>query len=174
MKTRIPISIVSSTISLLLLAVCGGSGAPEPAASSATEEKAATTVDVCGLLTSAEIEQALGKAPSSEPKAGSEGMSECSWPSPEGASPLVHLVVSPSGQDSWEAFVLSYQSEFGGEEPPPEYFVRIEGLGSWAVYRVDDNLLEVHAGDRTLEVRIDPPGQDGAEAIARKALSRLH
>jgi hypothetical protein len=175
MRASIPWARGASALALLtFLADCGGGGAPEPEASSASDTPAASAnpVDVCGLLTTADIEEVLEKTPG-EPEDGSPGMSECSWPSLEGPSPLVHLAVTTSGLESFQAFVQSYQSEFGGEEPPREYFAPIEGLGTWAMYRVDDELLEVHIGERLLELKINPPSQDKAVALARKAIPKL-
>ncbi|HEY7699340.1 MAG TPA: DUF3558 family protein [Vicinamibacteria bacterium] len=173
---------------ILLLAAVGLSircGAPEPekqstAASTATatpsvnpEAAGAARVDVCGLLTSAEIEQALGKRPG-EAKAGTEGLGECAWPSADDPSPLLTLKLSANNLASYDAFVSRYQTEFGGEEPSPEYYHRVEGLGTWAMYVVDDGALRIYRGDRLLEVAPKPADEAKAVALGKMAATRLN
>jgi hypothetical protein len=81
--------------------------------------------------------------------------------------------MSDSGFASFDGFVASYQAEFGGEEPPREYYRPIEGVGDWAMYVADENALQAFKGGRMLQVGTNPPEEAQAIALAQKAIQRL-
>jgi hypothetical protein len=155
-------------------ASCGRSEAP-PAETASTEPATGTApapAGTCALLTAGEIQEVLGKAPGAPQPL--EGTEVCTWPSAEDPSTtLLRLTFTDSGYPSYEAFVSSYQAEFGGEEPPKQYFRPIEGVGDWAMYVADENALQVYKGSRMLQVGTVPPDEQQAIALAKKALPRL-
>jgi hypothetical protein len=83
------------------------------------------------------------------------------------------VTYSESGFASYDGFVASYQAEFGGEEPPREYYRPIEGVGDWAMYVADENALQAYKGGRMLQVGTNPPDEAQAVALAQKALARF-
>jgi hypothetical protein len=156
-----------------LTLACGGS---EPAGEStpATEEPAAApSVDVCGLLTAADIEAAVGRA-AGEAAPGTSGLGECTWPSADGSvASLVHLELDEAKLDSYEDFIQSYLRDFG-EEPSRERHREVQGIGDWAMYEEDDHALRVYVGDRVLVVGLAAPaGEEQALGLAEKAVPRL-
>jgi hypothetical protein len=157
------------------LTSCGGSGAPqgETASAPAAAEPAAAASGTCALLTSAEIQEVLGKA-AGEPQTREGVPGECIWRSADDPSTtLVRLTFSDSGYESYDGFVSSYAAEFGGEQPPTEYYRPIEGVGDWAMYVADENALQVFQGGRMLQVGTNPPDEQQALALAQKAIPRL-
>lgn len=165
-----------SAAALGLSVRCGPSPAPkETKSSESAPAETRASVDVCGLLTAAEIDQVLGRAPG-EPQSGpgTEGLGECTWPSAaDSSSPLLSLKLSTTDLDSYDAFVHSYQTEFGGEEPSTEYYHRIQALGTWAMYVVDEGALRIYHGDRRLDVAPKPPDEEKAIALGKMAAGRL-
>jgi hypothetical protein len=152
---------------------CGAPAAQKETTSTAsTQPESRPTADVCGLLTAAEIEKVLGSAPG-ESQPGTDGLGECTWPSAGASSPLLTLKLSSTDLDSYEAFVHSYQTEFGGEEPSAEYYHRVQDLGTWAMYVVDDGALRIYQGDRRLDVAPQPRDEEKAVALGRMAAGRL-
>ncbi len=154
---------------------CGGPAAQKETAkpeSAKPETSTAPNANVCGLLTAAEIEQVLGSAPG-EPRAGTDGLGDCTWPAADGSSTVLTLKLSTTDLGSYDAFVRSYQTEFGGEEPSPEYYHRIQDLGTWAMYVVDDGAVRIYKGDRRLEVAPVPADEAKAVALGRMAAARL-
>ncbi len=157
------------------LTSCRGSEAPPsesaPASTTAAEQKAPAS-GTCALLTAEEIQEVLGKATGApQSPAGTE---DCLWPSAEDpSSTLVRATLSDSGFASFDGFVASYQAEFGGEEPPREYYRPIEGVGDWAMYVVDENAIQVFKGGRMFQVGTNPPDEAQAIALAQKAVPRL-
>ncbi len=177
MKQRVSIPrVLLSAVLLSGLTYCGGSEAPpsEPAATTgapASEPQAAAS-GTCALLTAAEIQEVVGKAPAT-PQA-PVGTEDCLWPSAEEpSSTLVRVALTDSGFTSFDGFVASYQAEFGGEEPPREYYRPIEGVGDWAMYVADENALQAFKGGRMLQVGTNPPDEAQAIALAKKAIPRL-
>jgi hypothetical protein len=81
--------------------------------------------------------------------------------------------LTQSGFATFEAFRSSYQTEFGGEEPPPTRFKPIQGLGDWAMYVVDDGQLQIHRAGSMLLIGTTPPGEEQAVALGQKAIARL-
>ncbi|MGH9323340.1 MAG: DUF3558 family protein, partial [Vicinamibacteria bacterium] len=137
---------------------CGGGQAPEESATTseaASTEEASSSLDVCTLLTPAEIQEVMGQAPG-DPQHLEEGLGGCAWSTADSSSTLVRIVLSGSSYDSYEDFVAGYQSEFGGEEPPTEYYRPIQGVGDWAMYLADQGALQVFQGGRMLEVATTP------------------
>jgi hypothetical protein len=112
----------------------------------------------------------MGASPGA-PQAGQTEL--CTWPSSSGSGPLVQVELTESGFSTFEAFVSSYQTEFGGEEPPRERFRPIDGLGDWAMYVVDDGLLQIHRAGRMLVIVTTPAGEEQAVALGQKAIARL-
>lgn len=158
---------------LLGLAGCGGSDVPEPSATTeSAPERPAGSVDACGLLTAEEIGGVMGASPG-EPQAGPSQMGDCTWPSSSGSGPLVTLELTQSGYSTFEAFVASYQSEFGGEEPSRDQYRPVVGLGDWAMYVVDDGLLQIHRAGRMLLIGTSPAGEEQAVGLGQKAITRL-
>jgi hypothetical protein len=160
-------------IALIGFAGCGGSQ-PEPAATT-TEDAAtapASASEACGLLTAEEIGGVMGASPGA-PQPGPSGTESCNWPSAAGSGPIVEVWLSPSGYSNFEAFVASYQSEFGGEEPSRDQYRPIDGLGDWAMYVVDDGELQIHRAGRMLQVTTSPPSEERAVALGQKAVARL-
>jgi hypothetical protein len=155
------------------LTSCGGSEAPQsapPGETASGPESAASPT--CALLTADDIQAALGKAPGA-PQAPA-GTQDCLWPAADDPSTnLVRLAYSDSGYSSYEDFVTSYQAEFGGEQPPTEYYRPIQGVGDWAMWVSDENALQVYQGGRMLQVGTTPPDEQQALALAQKALPRL-
>jgi hypothetical protein len=154
---------------------CGGSEAPQgesASAETAASEPQAALSGTCSLLDGEEIQEALGKAPGA-PRT-PEGTQDCIWSSADDpSSTLVRLATSDSGFESYDGFVASYQAEFGGEQPPTEYFRPIQGIGDWAMYVADENALQVFKGGRMLQVGTNPPDEAQALAMAQKAISRM-
>ena len=155
----------------LALAASGCGGAGEQAA---TEEavEAAPAVDLCGLLTAAEVEQVLGTRPG-EPEPGEEALGQCTWASPGGEGPLVVLTLDKAVLHSFDDFVAAYGEEFGGEDPPRDRFHPVEGLGDWAMYRADDHMVRTFRGDRVLEVSAPSAEEAQVVELAKLAMSRL-
>jgi len=176
MKHRVSVHrVVLPAILLAGLTCCGGSEAPQsesaPASTTAAEQKAPAS-GTCALLTAEEIQEVLGKAPGAPQSP--EGTGECLWSSADApSSTLVRVTVSDSGFVSFDGFVASYQAEFGGEEPPREYYRPIEGVGDWAMYVADENALQVFKGGRLLQVGTNPPDEAQAIALAQKAIQRM-
>ncbi|MGH9388487.1 MAG: hypothetical protein ACRD1Z_02660, partial [Vicinamibacteria bacterium] len=83
------------------------------------------------------------------------------------------LTTSDTGFASYDGFVASYQAEFGGEEPPREYYRPIEGVGDWAMYVADENAVQAFSGGRMLQVATNPPDEGQALALAQRAIPRL-
>jgi hypothetical protein len=163
---------VSSCAALVLAIRCSGP-APQQKETppSETHAQAPPGADVCALLTSSEIEQVLASAPGA-PQKGTDGLGECTWSMAAGA-PLLTLKLSSTDLGSYDAFVHSYQTEFGGEEPSPEYYHRVPDIGTWAMYVVDEGALRVYQGDRRLDVAPKPPDEQKAVALGRLAAGRL-
>jgi hypothetical protein len=159
------------------LAACGGTTEPPreesaPAEALGTEEAPAATSAACSLLTAEEIREVLGEAPA--PPQTPEGTDECLWSSSEDpARTLVRVTTSDSGYPSYESFVTSYQAEFGGEQPPTEYYRPIQGVGDWAMYVADENAIQVFKGGRMVQIAPHPPNEAHALALAQKAVARL-
>jgi hypothetical protein len=157
------------------LVSCGGSEAPQEGSASTeapTAEAPAAASATCALLTSGEIQEALGKAPGAPQSP--VGTEDCIWPAADDpSSNLVRLTTSDSGYESYDAFVASYAAEFGGEQPPTEYYRPIQGVGDWAMYVADENALQVFKGGRMLQVAVNPPSDAQALALAQKAVARL-
>jgi hypothetical protein len=132
----------------------------------------AATSAACSLLTAEEIREVLGEAPA--PPQTPEGTEECIWSSSEDpARILLRATTSDSGYASYDSFVASYSAEFGGEQPPTEYYRPIEGVGDWAMYVADENAIQVFKGGRMLQIAPNPPNEAHALALAQKAVSRL-
>jgi len=157
------------------LTSCGGSEAPQGESASAeipASEPQAAASGTCALLNADEIQEVLGKAPGAPQTP--EGTQDCIWSSADDpSSTLVRLTTSDSGFTSYDGFVASYQAEFGGEQPPTEYYRPIEGVGDWAMYVADENALQVFTGGRMLQVGTNPPDEQQAIALAQKAVPRL-
>jgi hypothetical protein len=156
---------------------CGGSEAPReesPAAQApeSAESTAEASSAACGLLTAEEIQEALGRAPGAPQTP--PGTEDCVWSAADDPSiTLLRVRTSDSGYASYDSFVESYQAEFGGEQPPTEYYRPIQGVGDWAMYVADENAIQVFKGGRMLQVAPNPPNEAQALALAQKAVSRL-
>jgi hypothetical protein len=169
MKTSVPLHRVLFLAALASCGPSGGSEAPQGEASSAETSPASGT---CALLTAEEIQEVLGKAAGS-PQA-PVGTEDCIWPdASDPATNLLRLTSSESGYSSYDSFVASYQAEFGGEQPPAEYYRPIPGVGDWAMWVADENALQVFRGGRMLQVSTSPPDEAKSLALAQKALPRL-
>ncbi len=153
---------------------CGGSQAPEgePPSTEAPAEAPATTFAGCALLTAEEIQEVLGRAPGAPQNP--VGTEECIWSSADDPSSiLVRLATSDSGYASYDGFVASYSAEFGGEQPPTEYYRPIQGVGDWAMYVADENAIQVFKGGRMVQVAPNPPNEAQALALAQRAAARM-
>jgi hypothetical protein len=157
---------------------CGGSDAPKggsgSSASSETPvaEAPAAASSSCAILTADDIREVLGKAPGAPQTP--VGTEQCIWSSADDPSViLVRLTTSDSGYASYDAFVASYAAEFGGEQPPAEYYRPIQGVGDWAMYVADESAIQVFKGGRMLQVAPNPPNEEQALALAQKAVPRL-
>ncbi len=157
------------------LVSCGGSEAPQGGSASTeapTGEAQAPASATCALLTSGEIQEVLGKAPGAPQTP--VGTEDCIWSAADDPSTnLVRLTTSDSGYASYDAFVASYSAEFGGEQPPTEYYRPIQGVGDWAMYVADENALQVFKGGRMLQVAVNPPNDAQSLALAQKAVARM-
>lgn len=77
--------LVAGSIAVLILASCGGNGTTDATndtsgtTASAGSERSTEDIDVCGLLTDAEMTAAVGRAPSSRPTDPIGGLTGCSW-----------------------------------------------------------------------------------------------
>ena len=175
MKNSVSIQpILWATLLLAGWTSCGGSEAPhEPAsAGTADSEPQAAASGTCALLNAEEIQEILGQAPGAPQNP--EGTKDCIWPSADDpSSTLVQLTTSDSGYASYDSFVSSYQAEFGGEQPPTDYYRPIEGVGDWAMYVADENALQVFKGGRMVQVATNPPDEAQALALAQKAIPRF-
>jgi len=176
MKDRVSIQRVFwPTLLLAAVTSCGSSEAPpgEPASSGTiSSEPQAALSGTCALLTAQEIQEVLGKAPGAPQTP--EGTLDCIWSAADDpSSTLVRVTTSDSGYASYDGFVASYQSEFGGEQPPTEYYRPIEGVGDWAMYVADENAVQVFKGGRMLQVGTNPPDEAQAIALAHKAVPRM-
>jgi hypothetical protein len=156
---------------LLGLTGCGGSETPErSAATESAPSPPAGGGEACGLLTTEEIAGVMGASPGA-PQTGSTGA--CTWPTSSGSGTLVQVELTESGFSTFEAFVASYQSEFGGEEPSRQHYRPVEGLGDWAMFVVDDGQLQIHRAGRMLLITTSPAGEERAASLGRMALARL-
>jgi len=176
MKDRVSLQpILWPALLLAGLISCGGSEAPPGESDSpgtAAPEPQAAASGTCALLTAEEIQEVLGKATGAPQTP--EGTEDCIWSSADDpSSTLVRLTTSDSGFASYDGFVASYQAEFGGEQPPTEYYRPIEGVGDWAMYVADENALQAFKGGRMLQVGTNPPDEQQAIALAKKAVPRL-
>jgi hypothetical protein len=168
----------SAFLLALLLASCGGSetspprAEESPPASGSAASSAAATSGTCALLHAEEIQEVMGQAPGAPSAA--PGTDDCVWPSASAPSGmLVRLTVSDSGYATYDAFVASYGAEFGGEQPPREYYRPIEGVGDWAMFVADENAVQVFQGGKMVQVVTSPPDENQSVALARKVLPRL-
>ena len=175
MRDRVSIQHVLWPALLLAgLTSCGSSEAPpaETASAETATEPAAAASGTCALLNAEEIQEVLGKAAGASQNP--EGTEDCIWSSADDpSSTLVRLTTSDSGYASYDGFVSSYAAEFGGEQPPTEYYRPIEGVGDWAMYVADENALQVFKGGRMLQVGTNPPDDAQALALAQRAIPRL-
>ena len=165
--------MVPAVLAFALSFACGGAEAPnesESTAAAPAESTAATQNDLCGLLTEAEIEAALGTAP----MASSPGDARCEWAAPEGSEPLVRLRLTGSNLMSYADFVAEFNAEFGGEEPDRDEYMPVEGIGDWAMFVADGHILEVHIGERMLRIQTSAQGLEAATQIAELALPRVN
>ncbi len=152
---------------------CGGgesTGGAEPAAS------APPRADLCALLTSADIEAALGTA-AGEPAPGDDGKGQCTWGAADGSGTLVVLTLERAGLDSFDEFVADFGEEFGGEDPPREEYHPVEGVpGDWAMYVAEDHMVRAFRGDDVLEVSSPSvPSVEEAQVVdlAARAMANL-
>jgi len=175
MKYEVSIQHTLWPLLLAGLTSCGGSGAPQgesASAETAASEPQPAASGTCALLNAEEIQEVLGKATGAPQSL--EGTEDCIWSSADDpSSTLVRLTTSDSGYASYDGFVSSYQAEFGGEQPPAEYYRPIEGVGEWAMYVADENALQVFKGGRMLQVGTNPPDEQQSIALAQRAVARL-
>ena len=154
---------------------CGGggeesAGGAEPAAS------APARADLCALLTSADIEAALG-ASAGESTSGDDGKGQCSWATADGSGTLVVLTLERADVGSFDEFVANFGEEFGGEDPPREEYHPVEGVaGDWAMYVADEHMVRAFRGDDVLEVSSPSvPSVEEAQVVdlAARAMANL-
>ncbi len=142
---------VIAIVGLLSNLGCGGgggesAGGAEPAAS------APARADLCALLTSADIEAALGTS-AGESTSGDDGKGQCSWATADGSGTLVVLTLERADLDSFDEFVANFGEDFGGEDPPREEYHPVEGVaGDWAMYVAEEHMVRAFRGDDVLEV----------------------
>jgi hypothetical protein len=174
MRDRVPNiqHVLWPTLLLAGLTSCGSSEAPKAETASAETTTAPAVSGSCALLTVEEIQEVLGKTPGAPQTP--EGTQDCIWSSADDpSSTLVRLTTSDSGYASYDGFVSSYQAEFGGEQPPTDYYRPIEGVGDWAMYVADENALQAFKGGHMLQVGTNPPDEQQAIALAQRAVPRL-
>ncbi len=158
-------------VSIVSLGCSGGgesTGGAEPAAPSAPPR-----ADMCALLTSADIEAALGTA-AGEPASGDEGKGQCTWGAADGSGSLVVMTLERAGLDSFDEFVADFGEEFGGEDPPREEYHTVEGVpGDWAMYVAEDHMVRAFRGGDVLEV--SSPSAEEAQVVdlAARAMANL-
>jgi len=171
---------VFTVASLALVAACGGDSTPTemppaaetPAAEAPAPTPAATADDVCGWLTAAENEAALGVAPG-EPQPQIVEQGGCNWPPSSGDDPLVSITSRSASFDSFNDFAMSYVADTG-EEPRSTEYQPVQDVGDWAMYLPDHRTLQVTVGDRTVDVTVaEPAGQEAAAALAGHIVGRL-
>jgi hypothetical protein len=150
LQNSVYILALTAIVTLFSSVGCGGgesTGGAEPAAQSAPPR-----ADLCALLTSADIEAALGTA-SGEPAPGDAGKGQCTWGTADGSGALVVLTLQRAGLDSFDEFVADFGEEFGGEDPPREEYHPVEGIpGDWAMYVAEEHMVRAFRGDDVLEV----------------------
>jgi hypothetical protein len=153
------------------LGACGTAQAP-PAEAPPPESAPVATSSACSLLTAAEIQEVLGRAPGAPITP--PGAEDCVYPDASDSTlTILRVSLADSGYSSYDSFVATYQAEFGGEEPPREYYRPVEGIGDWAMYVADENALQVFRGGKMLQVSPNPPDEGKALGLAHKAIARL-
>lgn len=191
-------AIVASMLALcgvFLFAACGGGddgdgqdgngqpAATQPAAdeptSAPTDDAAPTSaapeeaeLDVCGLVTKAEVEAALGGPVLDGEPQQAANLFTCSFNDPE--APIftvagIGVFVAENGDDAREVYELAKSNAAEVEE--------VDGVGEAAYWDATLNTMQILYG--TYEVSVDVAADDGldqvaaARAIAVQALSRL-
>ncbi len=130
---------------------CGGGGG-ESAGGAEPAVSVPARADLCALLTSADIEAALGTS-AGESTSGDDGKGQCSWATADGSGTLVVLTLERADLDSFDEFVANFGEEFGGEDPPPEEYHPVAGVaGDWAMYVAEEHMVRAFRGDDVLEV----------------------
>jgi hypothetical protein len=140
------IVIIAGILALATLG-CGGDDSTPPSEGARTQ--------LCGLLSSGDIMDVLRKG-TSDPTPGQEGVGHCTWPALDGSGTVVELVL-----------------ESGGENPPPDDVPPVVGLGDWAIYRADEDMIRVFFGEQVLNV--SAPGADESQLtdLASRAMASL-
>lgn len=167
-RHSIPTLLAACCVAFAALACGGGDSSTPP-----REETAAPpSVDLCGLLTPTDIEDAIGTSVG-EPTSGTEGKGQCTWPKADGSGAAVVLVLDDADFDSFDDFVTDFGVQFGGENPPRDRFHPVEGLGDWAMYQGDDDMVRVFVDDEELDVTANGAEEAQIADLAGRAIARM-
>ena len=176
MKIRIlqnPVYILTLATIVTLYSSVGCGGGESTGGSERAAESAPPRADLCALLTSADIEAALGTA-AGEPAPGDDGKGQCTWGAADGSGTLVVLTLERAGLDSFDEFVADFGEEFGGEDPPREEYHPVEGVpGDWAMYVAEDHMVRAFRGDDVLEVSAPSVEEAQIVDLAARAMAKL-
>jgi len=151
LRTIVPVTLAAA--GGLLLAACGGSAAPAPAApiagSSVTAGAAGGSADPCSLLTRAEVDTAVGQPLGPGKKTALPG--DCQWAAAD-FSAAVSVTVS-----DWSAWKTAAYA--GGHQP-----VSVPGIGDGALNLngANGSLLYVRKGSIGFLVMINGPHIDSS------------
>ncbi|UCF19967.1 MAG: hypothetical protein JSU87_00720 [Gemmatimonadota bacterium] len=152
----------------------------EPGEESAAAAAEAPGMDVCGLVTAEQIEEALSQQPG-EPTAGTMGPSNltCVWPAADGSNPrLVHLLIGERTAATYEEYLANARQQMG-DHFRDHALEKVEGIGDFAVFASFDRagLLQVFAGNHLIQVSAGPSAHRSAQQncmkLARTILSRI-
>ena len=187
MWTNLLTKLAPLTIAALVLVACAGPGGPAasaplggipsigsvPSAAAPATAGSGSATDMCGLVTTTEIEKATGSAArTGEPTTYLDGTPACRWALDSGVLDFVELsLVQPGGREKFDYYATDYY------EVAPE---RVSGIGDGAVKTgtTPGGTIYVLRGDALLMLRFSLPMEaDDPYAtvmpLAATALSRL-
>lgn len=146
----------------LTLAGCGG-GTPDISSSSARAK-----IDACTLLTTAEIEAAMGVVPG-EPER-PESFS-CQWPNPGLPFPVAYIGVSTPNIGSWEEYRAEMLEEGFGD--PDAEGARVD-IGRFGFYMQDVSMIQVQTdSDALITLNVRGANREQIIDLASKAVARV-
>lgn len=174
-----PLLCAAGLLAAALLTACGaGDADTAPSAGESLD-----SIDVCALLTAAEIEAATGIAPGApEDQSGGSAPPMCNWPARDGGYAFAAnvLVVPSRNYASFDEALAEWQesTEGMGMEFDAAAYQEVEGPGKVNAWLHEAGMLQVFSGDRMVQVYVlgAPPDRDrlqAATALAEHALARL-
>jgi hypothetical protein len=156
---------------------CGGREAPKAAASTTDPVKPASQIDVCSLLTAAEIAEVTGSK-ATEIKPDTHGaVGTCNYQAGEQLFPVVSLVLAPSmPKVSSSAEMAAWRSKQGSSFGDIKIVIEpIEGLGVPAIRNEVEGagLVTVEAAAKGMLLDVSTSSLEHSKALALKAIARI-